>query len=344
MSEAPARQSVVVGLFVAVGAALLMGGVLLLGSLGGGFRRSASVHAVFDDVQGLGVASDVWFSGVKVGTVKEVRFHEGSSVAVELAVGRDALGHIPADARARISSDALLGDAIVVLEDGTAGGPALAEGQTLATTETPTTEDLFATLQRNNENLLAVTEDLRAITEALAAGEGTVGKLLADETLYLDLREGVSSLQAASGEARVLASTLSGLARDLEQGDAADTLVRSARNLEQVTVSAVEVTDELGQRVASDETPVGVLLNDEEVAADLKSTVDELERGSRLLSEDLEALQHNFLLRGFFKRRDKERERAGEEPVPAEEPPAEEPPPEPEELPPVTLREAARGS
>jgi phospholipid/cholesterol/gamma-HCH transport system substrate-binding protein len=51
---------------------------------------------------------------------------------------------------------------------------------------------------------------------------------------------------------------------------------------------------------------VGVLLHDENAAADLQRTLKNLRVSSKELSDDLEALQHNFLLRGFFKKKEKE--------------------------------------
>jgi phospholipid/cholesterol/gamma-HCH transport system substrate-binding protein len=49
-------------------------------------------------------------------------------------------------------------------------------------------------------------------------------------------------------------------------------------------------------------TPMGTLTRDEEAGTDLKGTLDNLHLGSRLLVEDLQAAQHNFLLRGYFKK------------------------------------------
>jgi phospholipid/cholesterol/gamma-HCH transport system substrate-binding protein len=53
-------------------------------------------------------------------------------------------------------------------------------------------------------------------------------------------------------------------------------------------------------------------LNDERVGASLRSTMMNLESSSIKLDEDLEALQHNFLLRGFFKKKQKDKEKANQ--------------------------------
>jgi phospholipid/cholesterol/gamma-HCH transport system substrate-binding protein len=48
-----------------------------------------------------------------------------------------------------------------------------------------------------------------------------------------------------------------------------------------------------------------MILHDEETAADLQRTIKNLRVSSKELSDDLEAVQHNFLLRGFFRKKNK---------------------------------------
>jgi len=55
-------------------------------------------------------------------------------------------------------------------------------------------------------------------------------------------------------------------------------------------------------------TPRRHLLHDEDAADDLQRTLKNLRISSKELSDDLEAIQHNFLLRGFFRKKEKEKE------------------------------------
>jgi phospholipid/cholesterol/gamma-HCH transport system substrate-binding protein len=63
----------------------------------------------------------------------------------------------------------------------------------------------------------------------------------------------------------------------------------------------------VGDKLNQKDNGVGVLLNDSETAATMKTTLKNLESSSKKLDEDLEALQHNFLLRRFFKKKAKQK-------------------------------------
>jgi phospholipid/cholesterol/gamma-HCH transport system substrate-binding protein len=65
------------------------------------------------------------------------------------------------------------------------------------------------------------------------------------------------------------------------------------------TANLKTVSDQLN----TSDNAVGLLLNDEKTAEQIKSILVNLNSGSQKLDEDLEALQHNFLFRGFFKRK-----------------------------------------
>lgn len=60
-----------VGIFVFLGLLILLIGVLTLGGEKNTFEKKITVKAIFDDVGGLQTGNNVWFSGVKIGTVKK---------------------------------------------------------------------------------------------------------------------------------------------------------------------------------------------------------------------------------------------------------------------------------
>jgi phospholipid/cholesterol/gamma-HCH transport system substrate-binding protein len=302
MTESPTRQAAIVGLFIAVGLAILAGAVLTVGNLDDAFSRKIHVTAVFDGVSGLKTGSNIWFSGVKVGTVDDLQFTEDSKVEVSMALDRDAARFIHVDSLAKVGSDGLIGNRIVVLYEGTPDARPLTEGDVLTVGEAVSPEDVLAMIQRNNENLLEITMDLETITGRLAAGEGSAGRLLVDDELYDRLNGAVVGLDDASEDAQALLTSLSTFSDTLNHDGA-------------------RVVGGLAQGIANPRSPVGMALHDEQAAADLEATLRQMNTSSELLAQDLEALQHTILLRGYFKKKAK---REGPDDVNAVREPAEE--------------------
>jgi phospholipid/cholesterol/gamma-HCH transport system substrate-binding protein len=183
--------------------------------------------------------------------------------------------------------------------------------------KTLSTEDMMNTFQESNVNVQEITNDLKKLTSKLSKGQGTMGKLLNDEKIYQDIASTTASLQKASQRAEVLMASLAefsakintkgSLANDL----VTDTLVfnsmkASIFQLQHMADSASAMVDALKKASNNPKSAVGVLLYDEETGTHLKESMRNLESSSAKLDEDLEALQHNFLLRGYFKKKAKE--------------------------------------
>ena len=235
------------------------------------------------------------------------------------------------DAKVKISTDGLIGNKIIVIYGGTALAEPVEDGDTLSIEKMVSSDEMMATLQENNKNLLAITTDFKTISKKIVDGEGTVGKLLKDESLYNSLDVTLASLKRSSANAEKLTAAISDYGNKLNQkGSLANDLVTdttvfknvqaSARQLKQLTTTAAEATSSLKtastqlskatDNLNNPNAPIGMLLYDEASAAHLKATLRNLETGSQKLDEDLRAVQDNFLLRRYFKKKKKAEEAA----------------------------------
>lgn len=324
MNESPNKRAVIVGLFVFLGFAFLIAGTLMVGNLHETFTNKMEIVTVFDNVGGLQKGNNVWFSGVKIGTVSDLNFYGKSKVEVRLKFDKKAQKYIRKDAKIKLSSDGLIGNKILVIYGGTDKFAEVQEGDTLGVEKTFTSEDMINTLQENNINIKAITDDFKTISKTLAAGEGTIGKLLTDSSIYSNINAATASLQSASQKADQLVGSLADFSSNLnKKGTLAnelttDTIVfnsvkASVLQLQQVADSATVIVSNLKLASSNPNSTIGVLLHDEEAGARLKETIKYLESSSKKLDEDLEAAQHNFLLRGFFKDKEKAAKKESEE-------------------------------
>ncbi|WP_449438605.1 MlaD family protein [Pedobacter steynii] len=71
MQATDIRRKIIVGAFILLGIAIFILGVFTLGSQKKAFVKSFTVDVVFNDIQGLKTGNNVWFSGVKIGTIKK---------------------------------------------------------------------------------------------------------------------------------------------------------------------------------------------------------------------------------------------------------------------------------
>jgi phospholipid/cholesterol/gamma-HCH transport system substrate-binding protein len=314
------RKRLAVGVFIFLGLAILIVGVLTIGNQHKAFVKTISARAIFDDIQGLQTGNNVWLSGMKVGTVKKIAFYGSSQVEVILNIDHQAQSHIRKDAMVHISTDGLVGNKIVVISGGTGNAPPIESNDLLATEHLAGLQEMTTTLQASNNNLLTITANLKDITKKLTDGQGTLGELINDPAIANELKASIIHLRTATaGSERMIANLEDfsaalhkpgGLANEL----VSDTVVfQQVRNtvakLNEAATTATEFSASLrtaGQGINDKNTPIGMILHDEETAADLQRTIKNLRVSSKELSDDLEAVQHNFLLRGFFKKKNKE--------------------------------------
>lgn len=328
MKRSEYKRAVTVGIFIVLAIAIFIIGVLTLGGQKNTFEKKITVKAVFADVGGLQTGNNVWYLGVKVGTIRAIKFVKNSQVEVDMDIQSDAQKYIKKDAKVKVSSESFIGNKIILISGGSDAAPSIAENDYLQVESGLNTEEILASFQKNNKNLLDITNNIKLVSERLAAGKGTIGKLLSDETLLNNINLAVLKLNQASSNAQRLTADIAAYsARINDPGSFTNDLVTdtvifrklraTARELQDASITIHEASDniklassnvkEVSNKVNSDNSTVGVLLNDTQAAANLKATLSNIEAGTKKFDETMEALQHNFLLRGFFKKKEKQK-------------------------------------
>ena len=317
MDQADNKKAVWVGVFIAIGIAIFIIGVLTFGSQRKTFSNGVHISAVFGDVNGLLKGNNVWFSGVKVGTISTIKFTGISQVVVTMNIDKNAQQYIHRNAGIRVSAEGFIGNKLLVIEGGTPTAPVIEDGDRLKAEQTMSTDDITKTLQKNNINLLAITTDLKSLTHKIIQGKGMVGELMTDSLLAMRFRSMVENLNNTANSTARMAGQLNAYSAKLNNKDGlANKLVtdtatfrqfqRAVDQLKQASTSANTFTENLNRasnKLNTTDNALGVLLNDPKGATQVKSTLNYLQQSSVKLNDDLEAVQHNFLLKGFFKKR-----------------------------------------
>jgi phospholipid/cholesterol/gamma-HCH transport system substrate-binding protein len=313
------KRSVLVGLFVLIGIVILVLGIMTLGGQQKKFVKAIHVKAVFDDVGGLQPGNNIWFSGVKIGTVRKINFFGDSQVEVEMNVEEKVVEFIRKNSKATISSDGLIGNKIIVIYGGTTDYPPVEEGDRLEAIMPLDTDQMMETLQVNNQNLVDITNDLKVLTSKIAAGEGIVGAVLTDSVLAVNFRTILSNLERASVNSNKMIADLNSFTGKLnKKGTLMNDLVTdtsivpdlkatieslkvTSANTQALTKEFASITDKLNSK----DNSLGLLLNDPEFAKSLKSTLENADSASYNLNKGMEALEYTWPFNKGFKRKAK---------------------------------------
>ncbi|MEL6771844.1 MAG: MlaD family protein [Bacteroidota bacterium] len=291
------------GLLMIAGIAAFVLGLFIIANRTFLFSDTFRVQAEFGRVAGLLSGGQVLYQGINVGRVERVQLpaRPGGPITVMMEIREDAQHLIREDSRALIQTDGLVGSVIVSITAGSELEPPVAEGGSIVGVDPLDLSEVSDRLFDSVSRFDSVTVTLTSIMQDIQTGEGTLGRFIYDPALY-------DGLVATAQETRV---SLRGITAQ------ADTLVTIAAtasaNIESI-ISKVNEGDGTLARFINDPS---VYENVEDATARLGSIANDLtlvlERSEDAanwgnlamfrLAENMEALKHNFLFKGYYEDR-----------------------------------------
>jgi phospholipid/cholesterol/gamma-HCH transport system substrate-binding protein len=321
--EKTTSQKIRLGLFVIIGLLIFILATYLIGDKQSMFGKTSNLEALFTNVNGLQIGNNVRYSGVNVGTVRGIEMINDTNIKVNMIIDNTIFKHIKKDAVATIGSDGLVGSMIINILPGKGTEPPVEPGDEIRSLNRIRTDDLLKTLSKTNENAAHLTENLLTITEEINDGKGTIGLLLNDAETARDLKETMYYLKISGRETAKATKNLNrllelmnnkdnviGLLKDTAVANSIKTIVS---NLDNSSVEVNRVVTNLNKTIVNIKDGKGALnylANDPKLVHKIDSTMTNVNEASTKLNENLEALKHNFLFRGYFRRleRDKRKE------------------------------------
>ncbi len=187
------------------------------------FAKSHSVTVVFDQVTGLIKGDKVFVKGVDVGRVKSLSVRrDGVYATLVLEYPLE----LREDYSIQVVPSSVLGGKFVEIREGSPDKPLLPDNATISgrgpadfiAELTDGVRRVRESLERGGVlgNLEETMENLKILTARLKDGEGTVGKLLSDDSLYTNLLAVSARLERGEGTLGRLLSSDDSLYRDLE--------------------------------------------------------------------------------------------------------------------------------
>jgi len=301
------------GLFVAIFVIALFFIMFIVGGFER-FQRGVRIEALFKSAQELKPGDRVKMAGVEVGKVEQILL-DATNNAVKVVMRLNAGTPVKTDSIARIQFAGLMGQNFVALRFGSEGAPLATEGTQIATEEQP---DLSAIMQKldnvasgienvtksfsgdkidslfgpfigfmkdNRESLTATISNINHTTAQIASGQGTVGKLIFEDSLYNTTLTTVSNMQSTSDEIQTAFAEAKQILGEVQAGHGTiGKLMKDDALYSETTVSMTNLKEIL-QKINQGQGTIGKLVNEQEFYKNAKLTLQKVDKATEGLED-----------------------------------------------------------
>jgi phospholipid/cholesterol/gamma-HCH transport system substrate-binding protein len=268
-------QKLRTGIFAAIGIVILMAGIFIIGKKKNLFGDTFHIYGTFNNVGGLQEGNNIRFAGINVGTVQDISIISDTLIRVDMVLQKKIRAFLKSNSFASIGSDGLMGDKLITITPGTANNVLLPSGGKILTVNPLDFEKSIVKLTKVADNAEIISAQLAAISIQIHDGKGSMGRLLYSDAL-------AKGLEGTVNNASNLTGSLASITSEIKSGKGS-----------------------LGRLLYSD-TLAKSLEGTAENARKTMLTVNDAAYG---FSENMKALQGNFLFKGYFKKQAKEKEK-----------------------------------
>jgi len=253
-------EQVRVVLVVGVALTVLTLTIIRLGKATNLFAKRYDLIAFLSDGNGLTAGSQVTIAGQLAGTIKRIDFlpiggDTTRNLRLVLSLDRNLREQVRRDSRAQIRTMGLLGDRYIDITPGTPKGAVLVDGDTIPVEPAINYEAVLARASGAVTDVVGLTHDLQTITGGIVRGQGTLGQLLTNRSIYDQMAGTLARTNALLERVQNSKGTLAKFLDD--------------STLYTQMVAAVTSTDSLIAALNNKQGTLGKLLNDDSLYKNL---------------------------------------------------------------------------
>lgn len=286
------------GIFIVAGLALFVIALFYIGSKENLFTKTFNVYSIFPNVSGLTQGNSVQFAGINVGTIQSIEIIATDKVKVNMNIVSNVKKFIKKDSEASINSDGLVGNKVLAITSGSVNSPSIEDGDSVHSITPVSIGDIVKNLNESTKGAEQISKDLAEIVSKVNNGEGTLGKLINNSDVFNSLDSLMNSFSGSSANInKILAQASTTI----------ELVTNDIRNLQGSIDTITRNVAGITTKINSSQSLVGTLLTDTVFANNIKGvltnanqTTANLEMGSFSFYQNMEALKHNFLFKGYF--------------------------------------------
>ncbi len=316
-------SNIKVGVFVIAGLLFLILLLYMIGRNENLFGSTFRLRARFSNVQGLTAGNNIRYAGIQVGTVKKVNILSDTLIEVVMLIETEMKKYIRKNAVVSIGTDGLMGNRVINIAPASEPARLVEENDLLPVKKTVDIEDMVQTLAQTNNDIAVIAAQMKKTI--IRVNESTpLWEILNDKTLPQSIRHSLQNVQAASAKANQLISDLQTVVTDTKNGKGSlgailtDTSIAVAlrQALEKISqvgddadslaLSLKKLTQNVQNDIDKGKGAVNTLFKDTLLTKNLQQTIENVRKGTEGFNTVMEGLKHNFLLRGYFRRMEKQ--------------------------------------
>lgn len=318
------NKLVKLGIFVISGILILIISLFLIGKNQHLIGSHFALRTHFQNVGGLRTGNNVRYAGIEVGTVKSIEIVNDTTVEVTMMISRKMSDVIRKNACASLGADGLMGNKVVNIVPVEGQAELVREGDLLGSQRSVEFDDILRTLAGTGDNINIISDNLKEAVLKINNSKG-LWKLLSDTSLGVNLGRASKNLEKATLNAEKMTMDVREIVADVKSGKGpAGTLLRdtsmassikmSVQQLQEMATEATVLAENLdsmvtqiNKHVEDGPGPANLVLKDTAGAGNIRRTLAHVEKGTASFNENMEAIKHNFLFRGYFRKLEKEK-------------------------------------
>jgi phospholipid/cholesterol/gamma-HCH transport system substrate-binding protein len=321
------NHNVIVGVFITAGIALFGVALFLIGNEHKAFHRHVIFYTNFKNVDGIPKGAKVRVDGMDAGEVESIQIPSSPSQKFRLKMNvEDRLrGLIRDDSLVTVETEGIVGDKFLLIQGGTDRaseaapestlqgkepfeiGKLLEQAQGIMTQAGTTITDLQTTMKdvsgRLDTTLDTATTTIRNVDGVVLdvrKGKGAAGLLLEDPATAADVKQSIANVRQTTEKLNTTTTRVDNLLADVQTRQLIpkidDTLVSAKSATQNLDQTSEQINTTLKSAFGEDQYG-------EDAGANLQQSLTNLNQASGNLTDDTEALKHEFFFKGFFKHR-----------------------------------------
>ncbi len=311
------KRYLAVGLFIVIGITLFALGIFLVGSRHEAFAYHVFLYTEFTELDGIAKGSKVQVAGMDAGQVARIDVPNSPSdrFRVQMRIDERFHGLVRTDSVVTVDTEGVVGNTFLTIHPGTPSAT-IAQADTVLQSRPPVNiadllsnglgvmNDADATLKQVGGKINVVLDGANdAIGNAndllvgLKGGRGPAGMLLRDEKVAGQIRDTLSNVQSTTSNLKQASAEVSTIVADVQQRQFPQKLDDTITQIRSVAAQGNDTMEQVHQSVAQALGPDAYGVT---AGQNISQALSNVNTATGNMAEDMEALKHNFIFKGFF--------------------------------------------